>query len=314
MRSLQARSLEQAYSSYAKPHCYKGTPISISHGKWVPGYFHQHGGQQVSWVDKQGTPGSADSINKASMMLDVAPTTLKKHANCLIDNYLDSPTLGEVKVQGLPYVNSPRDRVVEFNNLDLDTSDLLVNKVFVYDGGLNKLEHLGPYDTVKQAIKPLGLGWQKKFYTMLNKDALLYVHGLATSVYLVSNRVSKSNAAVVHNITSGESKEFESMTSAIASVTPEMVTVLFLRQYVLKRKEFMSTDGNTYLVEFKEESDHIATAERIKKEQQEQTRKGNLKRSARRLEAKQRSADTDTTHLYNPHSQNYISDFKTPDT
>nr|QNH82630.1 GIY-YIG endonuclease [Dioszegia changbaiensis] len=284
----EVRSLEQAYSTYANPFCYKGTPISIAHLSWHPGFFQQHGGHKVTWVDKDGVEGFAPSINKASAILDVASSTIKKYANCLIETYMASSTQGDIKVHidGFKYVNKPSDRVVEYNDLHVDTTGLPANKVFVYDGNVNKLEHLGPYDTVKQAAESLNLNWTKKYYTMLNKDMLIYVHSLATSVYLVSNRVSTKKAGLVTNMSSGNTVEFDSINSAVSSVMPDMSTAQFVRQYVLKRENFLSADGNTYLVEFKLDNDHTATAERVTKEQRDNSRKGKLIRSARRLEAK----------------------------
>nr|QNH82628.1 hypothetical protein [Dioszegia changbaiensis] len=206
------------------------------------------------------------SIAQAADYLGVDPSTARKKANCNMDAYVDSVTYGKVKVfiKGMPFVDKPSHRLPQFEDLNVDTSLLPVNKVFLFDQYLNQME-LGPFDKVRDAVDAMSVKFQKKFFTMINKDALIYSHALGASYFLVSNQVSKLKARIVRNLTDCTSTEFGSMTSAINSLEPSIKVPAFVRKYVLKGEPYESK-GKQYLVEFVNKGDHDDTVRRVKSE------------------------------------------------
>jgi hypothetical protein len=66
----EVRSLELAYSTYAKPTYYKGIHVNIWHNNWTPGTQRTANlAKRVTWLNEQGTSFSRSSIKATTTEL-----------------------------------------------------------------------------------------------------------------------------------------------------------------------------------------------------------------------------------------------------
>lgn len=122
------------------------------------------------------------------------------------------------------------------------------HKVFIYDEYLNRLD-IGPFDTIKEAVKALGLNWSKVYYEYVNKDCLINTTVIKDPIYLVKNTAKRQDARIVINLTDNTTTSYDSISSAIRSVHIGAIAA-FKRTYVHKQNIYQALDGKQYLVKF----------------------------------------------------------------
>ena len=150
----EVRSLEQAYSTYAKPTNYKGIHVNTWHNSWTPGTQGTANlAKRVTWLDEQGTSFSRSSIKAAATELGYDPKQVKNVAK--LGNMLDTDKYGKVTVliEGVDKVNVPMDKRYGTSvNTIVDTSDLLPKHYYLYDVDMNQLL-LGPLSLYEPLMK-----------------------------------------------------------------------------------------------------------------------------------------------------------------
>jgi hypothetical protein len=150
----EVRSLEQAYSTYAKPTNYKGIHVNTWHNSWTPGTQGTANlAKRVTWLDEQGTSFSRSSIKAAATELGYDLKQVKNVAK--LGNMLDTDKYGKVTVliEGVDKLNVPMDKRYGTSvNTIVDTSDLLPKHYYLYDVDMNQLP-LGPLSLYEPLMK-----------------------------------------------------------------------------------------------------------------------------------------------------------------
>jgi hypothetical protein len=256
----EVRSLEQAYTSYAKPTNYKGIAVSTSHNNWVVGDMHANSeGKRVTWVTEDRAEHTRFSMAAAVQELGYTLTYLKKVARSQ-DPMLVTDKYGLVKisVDNLRITDDNQDvRYGTPLNTLVNTSELLENQYYFYDENMNQLSY-GPFPTVAQANLAMGLEANYSgTYLWYNYLHTIEAIGLGINVYVVKGLSTTKISIIVKNLSTGETKEYPSITSTLKVIYPGNRGGYQVLKTMVTGKALSTPEGNSYLLTFKEPG-HLA--------------------------------------------------------
>jgi hypothetical protein len=256
----EVRSLEQAYTSYAKPTNYKGIAVSTSYNNWEVGDKHAKSeGKRVQWVIENGTVYTRFSMSAAVQELGYTLTYLKKVARSQ-DPILITDKYGPVKlsVENLRITDDNQDvRYGTPLNTLVDTSRLLENHYYLYDKDMNQLPYR-PFPTVAQTNLAMGLEVNYSgTYLWYNYLHTIEAISLGINVYVVKGLSTTKIPIIVKDLNTGETKEYPSITSALKIIYPGNRGGYRVLKSMVTSKALSTPDGNSYLLTFKEPG-HLA--------------------------------------------------------
>lgn len=258
MTQQSARSIEQAYSTFASPKYYTGRDIIIGHTQWAFGMETSDGGHLVEWWDSEGKMHSRPSILKAADALGIQVRTISNGCNYVYEHLVDTPNYGKVaiNVQGYPEKLDYTYTEGRYNDF-VDLDSLPTGKVYLYNTDMEQLP-LGPYDSAVSAYKAMGLANTDKAFRYVNKLTLVLAPVLGYKVYLVCNKRDTATPASIFSYDTGQTEEFDSMKAALRTLgfTSDWA---FIKRYILsnggKGLPFKTETSDTVEVSFINEED-----------------------------------------------------------
>lgn len=202
----EIRSIEQAFSDFAAPENFKGTPVNMWHSNWQEGddYGVSNTGKWVSWQDQDGKPVSFSSIAQAAEDLNLGQDRVRT-AGKYIGQKIASTKYGDivVSIQGVTKIKgSPDLRSGTPINEIVDTTDLIPNLYYVFDSNMDLLP-IGPFSTAAEL--KLALGMEANYTgiaTWCNYVHLLKAPSLGFSVYVYKVFVSNDVPLWLTEVTS----------------------------------------------------------------------------------------------------------------
>lgn len=267
MTQQEARSLEQAYSSFSDPSFFKGIPVNMWHVNWVQGRVYGVSGHATTWIDMNGESYYQTSMIKACRELDVDLRKLVRWANCIEPHFMDAgpkSIYGKVQVyiDGYPDIVRP-DFSEGAPNTFVDASDFPVNKVILYNEDMEQLP-INPFDSAVAAYKYMGITNIDKAFRYVNILKCVVAPALGYSVYLVSNKEANNMKTIVTNLLNGLIVPYASVHLAAKALNTGSTNLL--KTYICKGKVFeRNVDGTKerYFVELASEHDLIKSQKRM---------------------------------------------------
>jgi hypothetical protein len=268
LRSLtqqEARSLEQAYSSFAQPTFFKGIPVNMWHVNWDVGRVYGVSGHATTWVDINGEPHYQTSMIKACRDLDVDLRKLVRWANCIEPHFMEAGPKSihgkvQVYIDGYPDIVRP-DFSEGAPNTFIDVSDFPINKVVLYNENMERLP-VEPFDTSVAAYKYMGIDNIDKAFRYVNILKCVFAPALGYCVYLVSNKEDNSMKTIVTNLLNGIITSYDSVHMAAKALGASSTNLL--KTYICKSNVFVQKGTNTrFLVELASEHDLIKSQKRM---------------------------------------------------
>jgi hypothetical protein len=258
----EVRSLEQAYTTYAKPTNYKNIHIFTSHNNWKIGDTHrQTDAKRMTWVTEDGTTYTRASISAGLYELGFSFAYIKKvarsdspYVNTLkyglvkltIDNLSSSDTAADVRY-GTPV------------NTKVDKTNLVEDQYYLYSTDMVQLPY-GPYKTVAETNLAMGLA-SNYSGTFLWADYLHTVSAtkLGIEVYIVKGVSTTKIPVLAQSLSTGETVEYKSITSALKVVSPKNRGGYSVLKAMVTGKPITTLEHGSYLLTFKY-PEHLAVS------------------------------------------------------
>lgn len=259
----QARSLEQAYSTYASPSSYKGIQVCTSHNRWISGDILMYGdnsGKPVTWITEDLVSHSAPSLAKASQTLDISRKELRRVCNS--DIWYPSPNVGKVQIniEALPLQNPSNlpsyYRDLPINNL-VDLESLPSTDIYLYNPDMS-LSDIPPVTTEALLNEVMGTKSTMRLHNYFNKLHQVAAPALGGAMFYLVRRDARSKGLIVTCLETGDVTPYPSMNKATHSLTgvPKMFS-LFTKRHIINGQTFTQADGKTYKVEYANKMDLV---------------------------------------------------------
>jgi hypothetical protein len=250
----EIRSVEQAYSTYAKPTNYKGIPINTWHNNWHPDIVTNQS-KNVTWITKDGHSYNRSSITAAARELGLSHQYIRDVAK------VEGKTLMTVKY-GEVVVTV--DSIIKGSKLDLrgntplnnfvDQNELQPGYYYLYDSDMNQLPH-GPYATARELNTAMGKDTKPNTLSRwVNYLHLVETVSLGLSVYIVKRFTDFKVPVIAHCLTNNTVLELDSLNNAAKLVGATNSSALLT--FMLKEKPYKASNGNMYVLKYKDKADY----------------------------------------------------------
>jgi hypothetical protein len=211
----EARSLEQAFTSFTNPSNYSGLHVNMWHAKWVEGndYSNMSTGKKVTWTTLEGVTHTRSSIMAAASELGFSHdriSAVAKIEGALLYTDMYGPVT--VSVQGVVKGDKYPDlRSGTPLNSTVDLTLLKPNLYYLFDTAMCKL-NMGPYKTASAVNRALGLHEDYTgIATWCNYMHLINSELLGISVYICKYHTNTAIELVVTRLDTDESVERDSL-------------------------------------------------------------------------------------------------------
>jgi hypothetical protein len=257
----EVRSLEQAYSTWAKPTNYKGIAVSTSFNNWKPGDTHSKSeGKRITWITMDGQEFTRASMSAGAIELGYSLLYLKN----LVRSgkpFVNSDKYGMVMItiDNIAVTNVDPLRYGTPINTQVDATTLLENRYYLYDTDMNQLSH-GPFSTVAEANLAMGLDPSYSgTYLWFNYMHTVQAPALGMDVYVVKGLSTSKIPVVAKCVNTGESTEYTSITSALKAIAPRNKGGYLVLKAMVLGNPIKGLEGMTYLLSFKD-TGHLAVS------------------------------------------------------
>jgi hypothetical protein len=253
----EVRSLEQAYTTWAKPSNYKGIAVHTSHNNWQPGNTKgKTDGKRITWSTQDGKVYTRDSISSGAQELGFSTQYLKgmvQSGNPFV--YTDKYGTVEIEMEGIVVTNVDPLRYGTPANTLVDTTSLEPNKYYLYDKDMNQLPY-GSFSTVADTNIAMGLQPTYSGTSLwFNYMHTVFAVALGMEVYVVKGLSTASIPVVALCVETGVSVDYPSITAALKEIAPKNRGGYPILKAMVLGNSIKGTD-NTYLLSF-QDSNHL---------------------------------------------------------
>jgi hypothetical protein len=257
----EVRSLEQAYSTWAKPTNYKGIAVSTSFNNWQEGDMHSKSeGKRMTWTTIDGKVYTRASMSAGATELGYSLVYLKNLVRSG-NPYVNTDKYGTVQIDiaNIHVTNVDPLRYGTPINTQVDTTTLLENRYYLYDADMKQLPY-GPFSTAADAN--VGMGVDPSY-----SDTALwfnYMHtvkapALGMDVYIVKGLSTTKIPVVAECVSTGERAEYPSITSVLKVIAPKNKGGYPVLKSMVLGNAIKGLDGMRYLLSYKDPG-HLALA------------------------------------------------------